>query len=383
MSLCSIALSLSLAQGAPAAPNADELIKKIDATPELKGQPKPFEIAASLVRLYFSQGRTKDAQVYAREALASAQPALTFYVDQKKKLGARKAAAPEQAKCDPDKPKDANLANVLEVAKKHAAQGRTPEAVACARKAVTAVPDVMMMDGHASFLARDYAAARASYERVLTTFDDVPDALYARGALTVDEKPDDVKALEAAKKDLEQFLAAAPSSRHGRSAKALLERTTAGIQAGGLSKVSPAPAPAAAPVMPPSGGPPPLDQATIAAFQNAPQNAETEARFAKLIEESEDALAHGRYQDALTGFKQVMPYQPSNPRLRAGMAWTLVRLGKPMADTVWRAAIENPDAVDALGDRLKAQGDADGAKALWTRLAETVPGYAPRLEGKR
>lgn len=76
-------------------------------------------------------------------------------------------------------------------------------------------------------------------------------------------------------------------------------------------------------------------------------------------------------------------YQPSNPRLRAGMAWTLVRLGKPMADTVWRAAIENPDAVDALGDRLKAQGDADGAKALWTRLAETVPGYAPRLEGKR
>lgn len=381
MSLCSIALSLSLAQGAP---NPDELIKKIDATPDLKGQQKPFEIAASLVRLYFSQGRTKDAQVYAREALATAQPALAFYVEQKKKLGAKKPAALEQARCDPDKPKDANLANVLEVAKKHASQGKTPEAVACARKAVTAVPDVMMMDGHASFLARDYAAARASYERVLTTFDDVPDALYARGALTVDEKPDDVKALEGAKKDLEQFLAAAPSSRHGRSAKALLERTTAGIQAGGLSKLAPTPAQVAAPpMMQPPSGPPQLDQATIAAFQNAPQNAETDARFAKLIEDSEDALAKGRYQDALTGFKQVMPYQPSNPRLRAGMAWTLVRLGKPMAQQVWGVAIENPAAVEALGDRLKALGDAEGAKALWTRLAESVPGYAPKLEGKR
>ncbi|MBL8923475.1 MAG: hypothetical protein JNJ54_31770 [Myxococcaceae bacterium] len=384
MTVWSIALTLSLAQGAPPAPNADELIKKIDATAGLKGSEKPFEIAASLVRLYFSQGRTKDAQVYAREALAAAQPALTFYVDQKKKLGGKKPAAADQAKCDPDK-KDANLVNVLEVAKRHAAQGKTPEAVACARKAVTAVPDVMMMDGHASFLARDYAAARASYERVLATFDDVPDALYARGALTVDEKPDDVKALETAKKDLEQFLSAAPSSRHGRGAKALLERTTAGIQAGGLSKLVPSPVQVPLPPMmqqQPSG-PPQLDQATIAAFQNAPQNAETDARFAKLIEDSEDALAKGRYQDALAGFKQVMPYQPSNPRLRAGMAWTLVRLGKPMAQQVWGVAIENPAAVDALGDRLKALGDAEGAKALWTRLAESAPGYAPKLEGKR
>lgn len=380
MSVWSLALSVALAQNAaPPGPNAEELIKKIDSTPDLKGKEKPFEIASSLARLYFSQGRTKDAQVYAKEALAAAEPALRFYVDQKKALGAGKPTPAAEAKCEPEKPKEANLVNLVELAKKQASNGKTALAVTCARKAVAGVPEVLMMDGNASFLARDYASARKAYERVLSTFDDVPEALYARGALTVDEKPDDVKALESAKVDLEAFLAAAPQARQARNAKALLERTKAGIGAGGLSKLAPVPAPvAAAPNMMPA-----LDKATIEAFQNAPSTPETEAKYAKLIEEAEDALAKGQYQEALGGFRQVMPFQPSNPKLRAGMAWSLVKLGKPMADTVWRAALESPEAIDALGDRLKAKGDVEGAKALWTRLAETAPGYAPKLEGKR
>lgn len=266
---------------------------------------------------------------------------------------------------------------MLEVARRHADAKRTAAAVTCARKALNGVPDVLLMDGNARFLSRDLAGARASYDRVATTFSDVPEALYSRGALTLDEEPDDVKALEAAKRDLEGFLAAAPDARQARSARALLDRTKAGIGAGGLSKLTPVPAPA------PATSPPPLDPATIAAFQNAPKTAEGDARFAKLIEDSEEALAKGRYQEALDGFKQVMPFQPENPRLRAGMAWTLVKLGKPMAENVWRVASQTPEAVDALGDRLKAKGDGDGAKALWARLAETVPGYAPKLEGKR
>ncbi|MBE2250578.1 MAG: hypothetical protein IAE78_13665 [Myxococcus sp.] len=374
----SLAVSFTLAQGAPApAPTPEDLIKKIDAAADVKGREKPFEISASLTRLYFSQGRTKDAQVFANEALAAAEPALKFYVEQKKKLGAAPPAPLADAKCEPEKPKESNLANGLEVARRHAQANRTAAAVTCARKALSGVPDVLMMDGNARFLARDYAGARAAYERVASTFDDVPEALYARGALLIDQQPDDLKALEQAKRDLEAFLAAAPNARQGRNARALLERTRAGLGAGGLSKLAPSPAPAPAPMLPA------LDPATIAAFQNAPKTAEGDARFARLIEDAEEALAKGRYQEALDGFKQVMPFQPENPRLRAGMAWTLVRLGKPMAENVWRVATGSPEALDALGDRLKEKGDGEGAKALWTRLAETVPGYAPRLEGKR
>lgn len=373
-------LTLALSQ-TPPAPNADELLKKLDATPDLKGKEKPFEISASLVRLYLSNGRTKDAQVYATEALATAEPSVAFYVEQRKKLGSAAPASPTDAKCEPPAPAEPNLASVMEIAKKRAQAKNTAAAVTCARKALGPVAEVLLLDGNARFLTRDYAGARASYEKVVSVFGDVPEALYARGALTVDQQPDDVKALEAARADLDAFLTASPNAKQARNAKALLARVNAGIAAGGLSKL--APAPVAPP--PPSGpaSPPPLDPATIAAFQNAPKTPESEARFAKLVEDAEDALAKGQFQDALNGFKQVMPFQPDNPRLRAGMAWTLVRLGKPMAENVWRVASETPEALDALGDRLKAKGDVDGAKALWARLAQTVPAYAPRLEAKK
>ena len=88
----SMVVAVTLAQS-PSGPNAEELIKKIDSTPDLQARQKPFEIAASLTRLYFGQGRVKEAQVYAKEALATAEPALTFFEQQKKKLGAQKPAA--------------------------------------------------------------------------------------------------------------------------------------------------------------------------------------------------------------------------------------------------------------------------------------------------
>jgi thioredoxin-like negative regulator of GroEL len=108
-----------------------------------------------------------------------------------------------------------------------------------------------------------------------------------------------------------------------------------------------------------------------------------ENNFAKLISDAEEHLARGRFQDALTAYKQVMPYQPENARLRAGMAWTMIKLNRqPMADNVWRVATQTPDAVAELGDALKAKGDVEGAKAVWQRLKESVPSYAPKLEGK-
>jgi len=114
------------------------------------------------------------------------------------------------------------------------------------------------------------------------------------------------------------------------------------------------------------------------AFQKAEITPEMQANFARLIEDGEAKLVANKYQDALDNYRQVMPYQPNNPRLRAGMAWALVGLQRqPMADNVWRVAVtSDPAAVDALGDRLSSAGNKDSARALWTKLQATAPDYA-------
>jgi tetratricopeptide (TPR) repeat protein len=186
------------------------------------------------------------------------------------------------------------------------------------------------------------------------------------------------------KAELERVLNDAPNFAKAANAKRLLKRTEAAIEKGGLTKVGVTGEEIAA-LAPPRqpGQAPVLSKETMEAFQNAPRTPEMEANFVKLVEGAEDALAKGNFQEALDGYKQVMPYQPDNARLRAGMAWTMVKLNRqPMADNVWRVASSNPEQIDALGDRLKAKGDEAGAKALWQRLRETVPEYAPKLEGK-
>jgi hypothetical protein len=62
------------------------------------------------------------------------------------------------------------------------------------------------------------------------------------------------------------------------------------------------------------------------------------------------------------------------------MAWALVGMNRqPMADRVWQVAVSaDPAAVDKLGDTLKAKGDEKGARALWSKLAQTDPAYAQR-----
>ena len=114
------------------------------------------------------------------------------------------------------------------------------------------------------------------------------------------------------------------------------------------------------------------------AFQKVPRTAQMESDWAKLVSEAEEHLARGRFQEALAAYKQVMPFQPENPRVRAGMAWTMLKLNRqPMADNVWRVAIQSPQAVKALGEALKANGDLEGSGALRARLKESVPAFEP------
>ena len=79
---------LLLAQAAPAQPSktpptVNELVQKLDTTAGLKEKDKPFEIAASLGRLYFGQGRYADAQLFFKQAVAGAEDARTLFLAQR------------------------------------------------------------------------------------------------------------------------------------------------------------------------------------------------------------------------------------------------------------------------------------------------------------
>jgi tetratricopeptide (TPR) repeat protein len=207
-------------------------------------------------------------------------------------------------------------------------------------------------------------------------------------------KGDDLAALRTARKELQTSAELTPGTSQASSARALAERIDKVIAAGGATKFArqqaktrtearPAVAAAeAAPAMPPmasgSASPPQLSKETIEAFQKTEVTPEMQANFARLIEDGEAKLVANKYQDALDNYRQVMPFQPNNPRLRAGMAWALVGLQRqPMADNVWRVAVtSDPAAVDALGDRLSRAGNKDGARALWTKLQASAPDYS-------
>jgi len=370
-----------LAQAAPAdaQPTAEELIKKLDANPDAKTKDKPFEIAASMGKLYFSQGRYADAITYFDQALVKAEPLRTLYQQELKAAGNKPLPPAGSVGCAPGA--DVTVDVLLQRAQEKAKGGAHAAAASCARSAMHGVVEVDTQLGHSKFLTGDADGALKAYDRALDTFPSSPDARYSRAALLLDTKGDDVEALKTAQADLEQFLKDYGASPRAPQAKRFLERVKAAIAAGGLTKVAdaapPAPAPSAGPDAPPA-----LSPETIAAFQSQPNTPEAQAQRQKTIETAEGQLAHGQYQQALQSYVSVMPFEPQNPRVRAGMAWTLVRLGKPMAPRVWGVALSSPDDVAALGDRLKAAGDAEGAKLLWQKLAQDVPGYGEKLKGR-
>lgn len=350
-------------------PSADELVKKLDATPELKEKDKPFEISVSLARLYFGQGRYKEAASFYEQALKKAAPIRMLYEQLRK--------VPEGAVSGCEVQPAHDLAFLLKQALEKQKTKDLATAAACVRAAAQAVAEAEVQLGHSWFLGGDQAAALDVYSKTIATFEKNADARYSRGALLLDWKGDEVASLAIAKADFERFLKDVPASPKAREAKVFLERTTAALAAGGVSKLAPRAAPMAA-----LGQPPVLTKEMMEAFQNTPRTAQMQDKFAKTLDEAEVALAQGQFQAALDGYKQVMPYQPENPRVRAGMAWSLVKLGKPMAERVWGVATQSPDAIVALGDALKKQGNEVEAKAVWARLAESVPSYAGKVQGR-
>lgn len=365
-------------------PSAEELLKQLDGTEGLKAREKTFEIASALGKLYYTNGRPGEAMMYFLQAEQKALPVRTLFVEQRKKLGKKPVPGAEEAQCGFTAATP--VADMAKVAEERAQKGDSAGAAACARAALESVLEVEVMRGHALYLSGDKAGALEVFERVLDVAPSDAEALFARSALLYETKGEDVKALRAAHEGFEAYVAAHPDAPRVELARQLSVFAEETAKAGGREKwkqqrgeerrirlSQPKPS---APMAGMAGGPPALTQEMVDAVQNTERTPELEAGLAKLVEEGEEHLAKGRWDDALGVYRRVVPFQPDNGRAKAGMAWALAGKGSPMADRVWGVAVSSDAAaVEKLGDTLRAKGDAKGAKALWEKLLQSAPDY--------
>ncbi len=360
------------------APSARDILQQLDATPDLKTRPKPYEVAASVGKLYFSQGRYADAVVYLRQSQAGAGALRALFLAERREV---KGKLPDAASvgCPPV---TAALGAGEAAARARAAAKQHGAAAACALQALDPALEASALLGNALFLAADVPGALEAYNWVLEVDPLQPLALYGRAGVTFDSRPDDVAALRAVKRDLTQLLARWPSLPQSPQARALLARTEELLRAGGFTKYAAArpkqaPPPAVAPA---PGTLPALNPETVEAIRNTERTPELEKGLADLVVQGEQALSKGEYQKALEAYRRVVPFQPDNGRAKAGMAWALVGLNRqPMAERVWSVAVDaDPQAVDTLGDFLAKEGNTKDAQALWAKLAATSPAYAQK-----
>ena len=355
---------------AASAPSSETLLRQLDSTPGLREKEKSFEVAANIARLYYSSGRARDSLPYFEQAGAQARDLRSALLAEKKREVP--AAAPESCGLSGATPM-AERAGVVK-----------GKGAACLRAAIAPALDLQALHGQALFLAGESGQALAAFESVLALDARQEDALFGRSALLYETRSDDVKALREALQGLQRFLTEHPNSPRTRLASRLVPQLEQAIAAGGVSavnrsrsedrkvrlsqKVQPQP--------PGSDGPPALTREMVDAVKNTERTPELEQGLGKLVEEGEEHLARGRYPEALAAYTRVVPFQPENGRAKAGMAWALVGLKRPMADRVWGVAVSSdPAAVEKLGDTLLAKQDAPGARALWTKLAASAPEY--------
>jgi tetratricopeptide (TPR) repeat protein len=372
------------------APSSDELLKKLDAQSDLRSKPKSFDVALSLGKLYYAKGRYEDAATFLREATLKGEPARVLA----RTLRSQKVSP---GTCPPQA--DGTFELLAARASALAAEGKKADGLACAQKALGGPwVEGQRLLAQALFLLRLPKPALDALEALLDAVDD-PESRYARAAVLLETQGDDPKALQRAKADF-QAVARNPQAARAAQAQEMVARVDALISAGGVTaygsrqKEKAKGAQPAVAAMPPRAGPfagnapggpagsnpPPLTQEMVDAVQNTERTPELEQGLSKLVEAAEEKLARGEFQAALDAYKRVVPFQPENGRARAGMAWSLVGLNRqPMAERIWSVAVSgDPSALDKLGDTLKSKGDAKGAKALWSKLAQAAPEYAQK-----
>ncbi|RKG81867.1 hypothetical protein D7V88_25895 [Corallococcus terminator] len=366
-------------------PSAEELMKQLDSTEGLREREKTFEIASSLGKLYYTNGRNAEALSYLAQAQAQSDGARTRFLALKKKLGKTPLLSLAEANCGftPGQTLDAMDAAVQARAK----SGDIAGAATCARASLEPVLDVELLRGNALYLQGDSVASLKAYARVLEVEPKHAEGLFSHASLVFETQGENLQALKSAREGFDALVAVHPQSPRAPMARELSQRIEETVKAGGRQKwlasraadrrvrLSQGQAQAQVGALP-SDAPRPLTPEMVDAVKNTERTPELEAGLAKLVDEGEEHLARGRYQEALANYTRVVPFQPENGRAKAGMAWALVGLGRPMGARVWSVALQgDAGAVEKLGDTLLAKGDAKGAKALWEKLSQDVPDY--------
>jgi tetratricopeptide (TPR) repeat protein len=189
---------------AGAAVTLDELVRRLDATPDLKTQDRPFEYSVSIGQLYFAQGRHADALVFFEQGVKKAEPVRTFYLERRR--SAAKAAAGAAAALGCESGPATTMDSLFQKAQEYARAKRADAAALCAGEALRGLVALEPDLGHARFLLKDPAGAMAAYERALALFDTNTGARYGRAALRLDTSSEDVVVLAEVKADLQRVV---------------------------------------------------------------------------------------------------------------------------------------------------------------------------------
>jgi tetratricopeptide (TPR) repeat protein len=382
-----------LPPGHPATGDVDPhaLLRQLDAKQdEIRKKPKTFDIAFALGNLYYENARYAEAAEFFAQAIEKTRPAFRI-VDQVKPKTA--GGSPTDSACE-----GTSVEQRIERAEQ-LEKSQPAQALACALSAQKPALEAMSRRGTCFFLAGQIDPAIKEFESVLARDPDSVEANYRLGAIFFDAFGEDVAKLKRTRKLWDHFLQLAPEDRRAVLVRGRLKQVEDGITKGGVSKAAPLPpelleAPPMASV-PVDTRPTPATNAPMSSQQNAsvpaitpemaeavantPRGPEFEQGLARALDEGEAHLAKAEYQEAVQSFRSVLPYQPNNPRARAGMAAALIGKGSPMADRIFGAAIEqDPASIDSLAQKLKAGGNAKEAKELWTRLQAQAPEYAAK-----
>ncbi|HZW91013.1 MAG TPA: hypothetical protein VFF12_18185, partial [Myxococcaceae bacterium] len=135
-----------------APPTSDELIKRMDTTPDLKTRPKPYEVSAAIGKLYYGRARWADAREFFTQAEKTAEPVRSLFLQQRKLV---KGELPDPSASGCRVTSDTAVDKAAEKARTFAAQKQPGPAAACALEALGPVLDSTTLLGNTLALTGD------------------------------------------------------------------------------------------------------------------------------------------------------------------------------------------------------------------------------------